>query len=490
MPLGRRRYLSRAELAQAYGARATDLTSIKRLAHDHHLTVSQRSAGERAIVLTGRVGILLRAFPTDLQMFHHALGIYRGRRGDIHVPREYADIITGVFGYDTRRTHKSRHYRHPRLAAGHGGKLDVSPVGFARQYSFPTHYKGQALDGAGQCVGIIELGGGFSRVELKKYFKEIGVRLPHITSVPVDGATNHPTKDGEDDVEVMTDVEIVGAVAPAARLAVYFGRSISTSSHQGLFNALRAAIHDPDRSPNVVTTSWGVNEDDLTSSWIDAYHELFLEAAALGITVCASTGDHGTAANSDVTDWHHRHHLSHPATDPLVLACGGTQKSRGKEVVWNDGLAFDAGTTANGWASGGGISDRIKLPDYQRAAKIPRSIFTGKRGRGIPDIAMSAENYFLRWHNLEVHPDLLNGGTSCVAPMMAGLVARLNQAKRKNVGFLNRFLYANATKGIVKDITRGNNGIAKTIKGYKARRGWDACTGLGTPVGAEILKRL
>jgi kumamolisin len=74
--------------------------------------------------------------------------------------------------------------------------------------------------------------------------------------------------------------------------------------------------------------------------------------------------------------------------------------------------------------------------------------------------------------------------------LMAGLVALLNQAKRKNVGFLNSFLYANAAKGIVKDITKGHNGIFKTIKGYKARPGWDACTGLGTPDGTAILNKL
>jgi kumamolisin len=73
---------------------------------------------------------------------------------------------------------------------------------------------------------------------------------------------------------------------------------------------------------------------------------------------------------------------------------------------------------------------------------------------------------------------------------MAALVALLNQGKGKRVGFLNPFLYANVSKGVVKDITVGTNAIAGTLKGYNAGPGWDACTGLGTPDGNAILNNL
>ena len=73
---------------------------------------------------------------------------------------------------------------------------------------------------------------------------------------------------------------------------------------------------------------------------------------------------------------------------------------------------------------------------------------------------------------------------------MASLVALLNQAKKKNVGFLNPFLYSNVAKGVVKDVTQGTNAIHNTVKGYSAARNWDACTGLGTPDGMAILNNL
>ena len=72
---------------------------------------------------------------------------------------------------------------------------------------------------------------------------------------------------------------------------------------------------------------------------------------------------------------------------------------------------------------------------------------------------------------------------------MASLVVLLNQAKKKNVGFLNPFLYTHAAK-VMKDVTSGTNAIHSTVQGYKARAGWDACTGLGTPDGTAILNHL
>jgi kumamolisin len=208
----------------------------------------------------------------------------------------------------------------------------------------------------------------------------------------------------------------------------------------------------------------------------------------MGITVCAATGDHGTAV-LDAAHWDHKIHVSHPASDDLVLACGGTQIDAGVDVVWNNGKPFDANPPGSGgWATGGGISGIFKVPSYQKdqkAAKVLVSIANGKPGRGIPDIAMCATNYFSRVDGQEG----AQAGTSAVAPLMAGLVTRLNQAKGKNVGFLNPFLYSNA-KEVVRDVTSGTNAIKDTIKGYDAGPGWDACSGLGTPDGTAILNKL
>ena len=237
----------------------------------------------------------------------------------------------------------------------------------------------------------------------------------------------------------------------------------------------------------MISISWGGPESTTDQQGIRAFHELFVAAAAIGMTVCVASGDHGTA-DSDAADWDGKIHVDHPAVDDMVLGCGGTQiDENGNDVVWNDGTPFDKSVPGGGgWASGGGISEVIAVPSYQADAKLPVSIDSGKPGRGVPDIAMSATNYYTRVDGSEG----ASGGTSAVAPLMSALVALLNQAKQKNVGFLNPTLYSNANAGVVHDVTVGTNAITNTVKGYNAGPGWDACSGLGTPDGTAILGKL
>jgi kumamolisin len=463
-PLAKRRYLTRDELAHRHGARREDLDAVEHFAQRHNLTVSHRSAVQRSLTLTGKLGDILSAFPAKLRMFEHSTGTYRGRSGAISIPREFRGIITGVFGLDTRPNVKAS-YR-PRT---HTASHLVPATAFAKRYHFPK------LDGSGQCIGIIELGGGFTHSDLDAYFRGIGIKTPNVAAVSVhDGGSRKPQfADGE----VMLDIEVAGAVAPKARIAVYF----APHRGSGFLDAVNAAVHDAERNPSVISISWSSPEDPAAQQTITAFHEVFLEAAALGITICASAGDHGTAG-MDAADWDRKIHVAHPSVDDLVLACGGTQiDEHGNDIVWNDGTPLSAG----GWASGGGISQTRPVPPYQKRVKLPPPL-AGKRGRGVPDIAMSATGYLSRVHGAPGP----QGGTSAVAPLMAGLVALLNQAKKKNAGWLNPFLYANASKGIVKYVTEGTNAIAKTVKGYRAKAGWNACAGLGTPDGVEILKRL
>jgi kumamolisin len=497
-PVKDRTYLTREELAKKHGASAVDLDLVEELAQQHNLTVVHRSAAERSIVLRGKLGDLLSAFPTDLHMYDHSTGTYRGRRGEISIPQNLDKVVTGVFGFDTRPKHRAVSRKRASAApsktaaahksttpeSGPGGENGVAATEFAKRYNFPTTYQGTTLDGTGQTVAIIELGGGFRASDLKIFFHEIGVAEPKVTAVSVDHAGNKPSTADSADGEVMLDIEVAGAVVPKAKFAIYFAPN---NGDKGFIDAISAAVHDRERKPDVISISWGGPESTTDQQGVAAFHELFVAAAAAGVTVCVASGDHGTA-DEDAGDWDGKIHVDHPAVDDMVLGCGGTQiDANGNDVVWNDGTPFDVNTPGGGgWASGGGISEVIAVPSYQTGANLPVSIDDGKPGRGVPDIAMSATNYFSRVDSQEG----ASGGTSAVAPLMSSLVVLLNQAKGKNMGFLNPFLYANVAKGVVKDVTQGTNAITNTVKGYKAGPGWDACTGLGTPDGAAILKNL
>jgi kumamolisin len=484
-PLNERTYLTRDELAKKHGASSEDLDLVEHFAQQHNLMVVHRSAAERSIVLRGKLGDLLSAFPTDLQMYHHSSGSYRGRRGEISVPQSLDKVVTGVFGFDTRPRHRSTVKQRAKSAAGPGGDNGVASTEFAKRYNFPTTYQGTTLDGTGQTIAIIELGGGYRASDLTIFFHEIGATQPNVSAISVDHAGYQATTPDSADGEVMLDIEVAGAVAPGANIAVYFAPN---NGDKGFIDAISAAVHDSERNPDVISISWGGPESTTDQQGVDAFHELFVAAAAAGVTVCVASGDHGTA-DLDAADWDQKIHVDHPAVDDMVLGCGGTQiDSTGNDVVWNDGTPFDVNVQGGGgWASGGGISAGvIAVPSYQAGANLPVSIDTGNPGRGVPDIAMSATNYFTRVDSSEG----ASGGTSAVAPLMSALVALLNQAKKKNVGFLNPFLYANVAKGVVKDVTQGTNAIKNTVKGYNAGPGWDACSGLGTPDGTAILNNL
>jgi kumamolisin len=283
----------------------------------------------------------------------------------------------------------------------------------------------------------------------------------------------------------MLDIEVAGAVVPKANIVVYFAPN---KGDKGFVDAVTAATHDTERKPSVISISWGSPEGAGDPQSVTAFHELFAAAANLGITVCVATGDHGTA-DLPANLWDQAIHVDHPASDDLVLACGGTQidPNSGADVVWNDGTPFNLTEQGGGgWASGGGNSQLFPVPAYQAQLQMPPALGGATAGRGVPDIAMCATDYFTRVDSREGK----SGGTSAVAPLMAALVAQLNQAAGKRVGFLNPVLYAGANNGLFVDVVSGTNGITTTVQGYVAGPGWDACTGLGTPIGAAILNAL
>jgi kumamolisin len=464
------RSIRRDKFAGLYGADPADVEQIERFAAEFDLTVGQVDLSRRSIAVSGKVVDMNEAFGTQLRVFESPDGAYRGRTGALYIPSHLADIVVGVFGLDARPQAKVRFRRHvegvgPRAA----GDTSYAPNAVAKLYSFPT-----AGSGSGQTVAIIELGGGYKAADLSAYFTKLNVSpAPSVTAVSVDGAGNQPVGDPNSaDGEVLLDIEVVGAIASQAKIAVYF----APNTDQGFLDAITTAVHDNLRKPSVVSISWGGAESTWTAQSLTAYDQAFQDAGLLGVTVCCASGDDGSTDN--VTDG--AAHVDFPASSSNVLACGGTrlESSGGKislEVVWNQG--------AGNGASGGGVSDHFPLPAYQTGAKVPVSVnpahFTG---RGVPDIAGDADpatGYQIRVDG----KDAVFGGTSAVAPLWAALIALINQQLGKPVGFLNTTLYAIGASGL-RDITTGTNGA------YQAGPGWDACTGLGSPSGQALLTAL
>jgi kumamolisin len=411
-----------------------------------------------------------RAFGVTLRYYTHANGTYRGRVGPIRLPKSLTGIVQGVFGLDNRPQAQPRfQVAIPEARSKkHSAPTSFTPPALARLYNFPT-----GTDGAGECIGLIELGGGFRPADIDAYFGALGIAVPQVSAVSVDQASNSPTTPSGPDGEVMLDIEVAAAIAPAARIAVYF----APNTDRGFLDAITTALHDTQNKPSVLSISWGGPEAAWTAQAMQQFDAAFQTAATLGITICVAAGDQGSGDGE--TD--KLAHVDFPASSPHALACGGTSltasgTSISSEVVWNDGPSS---------ATGGGISDEFALPSYQDAARVPPSANPGgASGRGVPDVAGDADpdtGYQVRVDG----QDMVIGGTSAVAPLWAGLIALCNQRLGKPVGFVNPLMYGTlAAEGVCRDIKSGNNGA------YAASIGWDPCTGWGSPNGAKLLQAL
>ena len=474
-----RQHLTREAFASGLGSAREDAQQVVQFARQHGLRVVGRNLAARTIHLSGTIAAFSRAFRVLLSVYRDAGNIYRGRTGPVNVPSTLDDIVQGVFGLDNRPAARPQFCRKRELGGVWAQALGVSypPTEVAKLYNFPSG----AVNGAGQCIGIIELGGGYTARDLNLYFHRLGVPMPQVTSVPVAGGSNRPTGNPNGpDGEVMLDIEVAGGVAPGAKIVVYFAPNTS----QGFLRAINRAVHDQVHRPSVISISWGGPEASWTQQSLTAFDQAFQASATMGVSVCAAAGDGGS---SDRVPGRLAH-VDFPASSPFVLACGGTslQASGGaitSESVWNDG--------PQGGAGGGGISDFFPLPSWQTRAGIPPSVNPGGRvGRGLPDIAGNADEN--TGYNVRVDGvDTVIGGTSAVAPLTAGLIALLNESLGVSVGYLNPLLYSKLGKGAAfHDISKGNNDMTGLVGGYRAGPGWDACSGFGSPDGSALLAGL
>ena len=465
--------ISTAELAASYGTDQADVDRARDILAGYGLEVTSTHPGSRRIKAVGTAAQLTEAFGTTLRRVSSPdpAGTgrveHRYREGSLVVPATLAEIVIAVLGLDDRPQVSP----HSRLSAEAATPSSYTPPQVAQAYQFPA-----GTDGTGHTIAILEFGGGFGASDLQSYFRGLGLPVPSVTAVSVDGAANAPGSDPSSaDGEVLLDIEVAGSVAPAAAQVVYF----APNTDQAFVDAISAAAHATP-TPIVISISWGGPEESWSAQSRTAIDQALTDAAALGITVTVAAGDNGSS--DGVTDG--KNHCDYPASSPYALACGGTRLEADtrtgairSETVWNDG--------ASGGATGGGVSAVYSVPSWQGSAGVPAASGTG--GRGVPDVAGNADPQ-TGYQVLVDGKQAVYGGTSAVAPLWAALIARLAQATGHQFGLMQPVLYSGVTPGTTvagfNDITSGNNGA------YAAGPGWDACTGLGSPSGTNLLTRL
>jgi hypothetical protein len=357
-------------------------------------------------------------------------------------------------------------FAQPAVSGGYS-VAQITSAYLASNLSFVTSLKGSITgNGSGQTIAIVDAYNDPNIVsDVNTFSTKFG--LPKVTNanlkvVSQTGSSSLPASSSDWDLEISLDVEWAHAIAPAANIVLVEAKSSSLSD---LLTAVQYASTKTGAS--VVSMSWGTDEFRGETSY-DSYF------TTPGVTFVASSGDSG------VTSW--------PSVSSNVLAVGGTTLtvtssssgySYGGETAWSD--------------SGGGVSSYEALPSYQKMIGISAS------GRVTPDVSYDANpsTGFLVYDSVATGGSsgwMVVGGTSAGAPQWAGIIAIANEGRVANG--LSTLTQANAmiytiydTSGKsaqdFHDVTSGRN-----TSGFSAMKGYDAVTGLGSPIVSSLVSDL
>jgi len=301
--------------------------------------------------------------------------------------------------------------------------------------------------------------------------------------------------------EAALDIEDVLGLAPDVSIDVYQAPNTGAGTLDE-YNAIVTADKD-----QVVSTSWGLCELELSQSTADAEQAIFAQANSQGQTVFAAAGDDGSTDCGPGTD-KAKVSADDPGTQPYVVSVGGTKATSSSETVWNESAI------SNG-AGGGGVSTNWCMPSYQYQTAVPGLIDShsvtstscptaqGKYRREVPDVTADADpqtGYVIYWDGSW----FTEGGTSAAAPLWAAIAALIDDSPfcadygSGDVGVLPQGLWAIASADhsyiypgpeIVFDITSGTNDYTPsgyTGGLYPSTTGFDMASGLGSPLVSGV----
>jgi subtilase family serine protease len=292
--------------------------------------------------------------------------------------------------------------------------------------------------------------------------------------------------------EATLDVEAAHVMAPGAALLL-----VTVPPDSSLFTLVKAMVYViRHHLASVMSLSLAIAERANLASSLRGYHRALLAAGRAGgpVTMVASTGDDGAAElTPDGQHVYRTPQVAWPASDPLVVAVGGTELDLSAQAP-DDPVA-----PATSWpGSGGGRSAMFARPSWQNAVSG-----VAGRWRAVPDISLDAspggalEMYatprsigFPRARKWSP-----NAGTSLATPLFAGVVALAGQLAGRPLGVINPLLYQLAAQhdpGIVDVQGQGNTFHAghSTVRGFPAGPGYDLVTGLGTIDAAKFVPDL
>ena len=488
-------WLTPEQFADRFGASQNDIAQIQGWLRAQGFTISYAARSRTYLTFSGAAQQVHSAFHTEIHRYRVAGQAHYANASDPSVPAALAELIARVGGLDDFYPQPLYREAQPQLN-GSRGQHYLGPADFATIYDVTPLYS-QGIDGTGQSIAVVGQAG-IATSDIDAFRNKFNLGPKKFTPVLV---PNHGSGfgDARSEVEADLDIEWAGAVAPNATIVYVFAP-----------NAWDATLWVIDHKlAPVLSFSFGFGCELTELADMTIWRATVQQANAEGITMLVATGDIG-AAQCEFLDSPYPVlaqsglGVSEPASIPEVTAMGGSEFDEGGDTYWNtDGSAVGY-IPERAWndfpflATGGGASIYFAQPPWQSGPGVPNDGM-----RHIPDLSFPASPANDPVYIYSGGAAGLVGGTSCATPMMAGVVALLNQYLAQTppgVGNINPALYqmAQTTPQAFHDIVNGDNMVpcadgspdcVNGSLGWAAGPGYDSATGLGSLDVANLVQQ-
>jgi|GEM_PF-576914 len=461
-----RRQVSAAQYQADFAPPASAVQAVRGFSAGAGLSVVQQLPG--MVVVQGTAAQVSAALHITLNDYRAGTRTFYANADDPTVPGSVAAAVAGIVGLTQVEYSAGPAPTTPVPATATGTDAaqtyGFTPDAVRTAYGLIPAY-GNGVTGAGTDIAVV-MSGAFNPSDVQTFSQTFGLPYNPAQIVAVQAVPQVPPTGL--DTESTLDVEWAHAIAPGATITEYESGDLSEVD---LMAAFDKAISGS-TAPVAVNMSFGAAEIALPVADAAAWHALFAEAVARGITPVAAAGDFGAyVPGLPLVS------VDAPADDPLVLAVGGTHLTLARNNTRIGETAYEDLGSAPGFqpglsqASGGGCS--VVFSDLTRNEPSSAQHTCPGGARPVPDVSMAGQ--YVELYMTGPGWELANG-TSFAAPMWSGLLALAAQRAGHGLGWVRPVINRlGGNPADFFDVTQGGNGL------YSAGPGWDAVTGWGSP---------